>query len=172
MRLQTSITSAVALAILATSCVPDKPRLNSPPQGYAEPHHSMTTYYAYHNDQGMLNDLSIADIHFVPHATALSGTGEARLARYAELLATSGGTIHYDTAITDDALLKSRLDSANDYLKQCMPGTKTVKVALGIAGGRGMVAAESKAARDVAKQPEPRTTAYRLRKFQEESGGK
>src|SRR6267142_3424468 len=133
---QTSLTRLLAaMAILPIGCIPDKPRLNSPPAGYAEPHHQMCETYAYHNDQGMLNDMSIADIHFVPHAPELSGTGEARLARYAELLATNGGTLHYDTAMTDETLLKTRLVSANDYLKQCMPGAKPVKVVVGIAGG-------------------------------------
>lgn len=154
------------------ACVPDKQRLNSPPQGYAEPSHPMSEYYAYHNDQGMLNDLSIADLHFVPHTSELSGTGEARLYRYAELLATRGGTIHYDTALADEKLLKARLAAANDFLRQSVPCTKTVSVVQGIAGGRGMNAAESKAARDVAKQPEARNSAYKLRKFQDEMGGK
>jgi len=161
----------VLLALFGSSCAPDKPRLNSPPQGYEEPHSPMVAYYVYHNDQGLLADMSIADIHFVAHQSELSGTGEARMARYAELLATTGGTIHYDTSMADDKLLKARLAAANDFLKKTVPGTKMVKVELGLAGGRGMTAREAKAARDVAEQPEPRDNAYHLRKFQDQGAG-
>jgi hypothetical protein len=159
------------LALLAASCVPDKPRLNSPPQGFEEPQSPMVAYYAYHNDQGMLADMSIADIHFVAHQPVLSAAGEARMARYAELLATFGGTIHYDTALTDEKLLKSRLVAANDFLKKTVPGSKPVTVAIGLAGGRGMSAKEAKGALDVAAQPEPRENAYYLRRFQDVGAG-
>ena len=158
------------LAVLASpGCVPDKPRLNSPPQGYSEPQHEMSTYYAYHNDQGMLNDMSLADIHFVPHSAELSATGEARLDRYAELLATSGGTINYDTKIQDPQLIRARINAANDYLKEAVPGTKMIKVAYGLAGGRGMTAAEAKSDKDVARQAEPRKTAYSLKSDKKDS---
>jgi hypothetical protein len=155
-------------ALLLAGCMPDKPRLNSPPQGNAKPHHAMSSYYAYHNDQAMLADMSIADLHFVPHTSQLSSTGEARLERYAELLATSGGTINYTTSIVNQKLVRARLAAANEFMKEAVPGTKGVKVALGGAGGRGMTAAEASLGKGVAKQPEPRNTAYHLNK--KESG--
>ena len=170
--LRSILCTITILFAVQMACIPDKPRLNSPPQGYSEPHHPMSETFAYHNDQAMLADMSVADIHFVPHSSELSGTGEARLARYAELLATTGGTLHYDTAVTDDKLLRSRLAAANDYLKESVPGTKSVKVVVGGAGGRGIVQAEAKSARDVARQAEPRNTAYKLRRYQEEQAGK
>ncbi len=162
--LRITIVSSFALALVGPACgVPDKERLNSPPVGYAEPHHPMSEYYAYHNDQGMINDMSIADIHFVPHTSELSATGQARLERYSELLATRGGTIHYDPSERDEKIVQARLDTANEFLKQTAPGTKTMTVALGLSGGRGMNTKEASLGKDVAKQPEPRQRAYRLK---------
>ncbi|HUN80833.1 MAG TPA: hypothetical protein VMV81_04910 [Phycisphaerae bacterium] len=143
--------------------MPDKPRLNSPPQGYAEPHHAMASYYAYHNDQGMLADMSIADIHFIPHSDRLSATGQARLERYAELLADTGGTLRFDTKVNDDDLVRARLIAANSFLAE-LECTHPILVAVGGAGGRGMTAQEASGAKAVAKQPEARKEAYHLNK--------
>jgi len=143
-------------------CPPANSRLNSPPQGFSDAQHPMSEYYAYHNDQGMISDMSIADIHFIPHSADLSGTGIARLERYSELLATSGGTIHYDTAIGDPDLIKARLASAKTFLRQALPGGKEIEIAMGLPGGRGISAKEAKTGTNVALQAEPRTNAYRL----------
>ena len=159
-------------AIFAPACAPDKPRLNSPPQGYAEPHHPMASYYAYHNDQGMLADMSIVDLHFIPHSAQLSATGQARLERYAELLSTSGGTIHYDPQISDDSLIKARVAAANLFLTETPANSTRTQVAIGAAGGRGMTAQEASLAKGVAKQPEPRNTAYKLNTKTTAGGGK
>ncbi|HKQ46697.1 MAG TPA: hypothetical protein VJZ71_01360 [Phycisphaerae bacterium] len=137
-------------------------RLNSPPQGEAPCHPTWTDYYTYHNDQGMLADMSIADIHFVPHSTCLSGVGEARLERYAELLAARGGTLNYDTAMNDPKLLDARLQAARDFLAQACPGGQPVDVLVGPAGGRGMSNKEASEGAAVAQQAEPRKNAYYL----------
>ncbi len=137
-------------------------RLNAPPQGDAPAHPEWRDYYTYHNDQGMLADMAIADIHYVPHSSCLSGVGEARLERYAELLAANGGTLNYDTALTDQTLLDARLKTAKDFLAQAIPKGKAIDVMVGPAGGRGMSNKEATAAAGVAQQPEPRKTAYKL----------
>jgi hypothetical protein len=137
-------------------------RLNAPPQGEAPAHPTWTDYYTYHNDQGMLADMSIADIHFVPHSSCLSGAGEARLERYSELLAARGGTINYDTSMNNAKLLDERLKEARDFLAQACPGGQPVDVMIGPAGGRGMSNKESTEGAAVAQQPEPRKTAYKL----------
>jgi len=98
----------------------------------------------------------------VPHSAHLSGTGEARLARYAELLADTGGTLNYDTSLRDKKLVEARLAAARKYLRQQVAGRHVIRVVLGMPGGRGMNAVEAAAAQDVAKQPEPRGTAYHL----------
>ncbi len=132
----------------------------------------MMEYYAYHLDQGMLEDMSLADIHFVTHQAELSGAGEARLARYAELLATSGGELHYETTDPDEKLVVARLSQANEYLRKAVPGTRTILVMAGPARGRGMTAKEASLAKGIAKQPEPRKPAYHLKNFTAEGAGK
>jgi len=155
----------VTVMLAACACVPQpNERLNSPPQGESDRHPGWAAYYTYHNDQGMLADMSIADIHFVPHSTALSGVGEARLARYAELLAARGGTLNYDSALTDDhkGLVNERLCVAKAFMAEAVPGAEAIDVIVGPAGGRGMSAQEALGAEDVAKQAEPRPSAYYL----------
>lgn len=137
-------------------------QMNAPPQGYAPEHPASTDYYAYHNDQGMMADMSIADIHFIPHSADLSGAGVARLERYAELLANSGGTLNYDTGSTDTMLIDRRMATAEAYLAKCMPDSKRVDIVLGMPGGPGMRSKESIAGQNVAQQPETRERAYRL----------
>jgi hypothetical protein len=133
----------------------------------------VTEFFAYHNDQGLISDQSIADIHFIPHSPQLSGTGKIRLERYAELLAETGGTLHYDTPNQNDELVKSRLTTARRFLRQKVAGRHVITVVLGMPKGRGMDAAEAAAGQGVAKQPEPRETAYHLTgaKNLEVSGG-
>lgn len=137
-------------------------QMNAPPQGYAPESPASSDYYAYHNDQGMMADMSIADIHFIPHSSDLSGTGVARLERYAELLANSGGTLNYDTNLSDSMLIERRMSTAQTYLAKCMSNSKRVDIVLGMPGGPGMRAKESIAGQNIAQQPEERMRAYRL----------
>lgn len=158
-----------AAALSATACAPEPyTRLNAPPQGEGDSRPVWADYYTYHNDQAMLADMSIADLHFVPHSTELSGVGQARLERYAELLAGRGGTLYYDTAIEDETLLASRIDTARQFLAQAIPGQQRVELVVGPPGGRGMDAREQLSGQAVAKQAEPRQNAYRLRKYSTE----
>lgn len=161
--------AVIWLVLLATGlggCGPEPyTRLNAPPQGPGEERPDWADMYAYHDDQGMMADMSIADMHFVPHTADLSGVGEARLERYAELLAGRGGTINYDTASTDETLVADRLATAKRFLAQAMPSQKSIEVAVGPAGGRGMDHREALAGQAVAKQPEPRQNAYFLRGY-------
>lgn len=148
----------------ALGCVaPDEPkRLNAPPQGAGHAHPKWAQLYVYHNDQGMMADRCISDVHFVPHTPDLSGAGVVRLERYAELLAMTGGTLNYDTALQDAGLLDARVQVAKDFLVEAMPSTQEIDVVVGLAGGRGMTAREAIAGRDVAQQPEPRGRAYHM----------
>ncbi len=141
---------------------PDTELLNAPPQGTTDSRNNLAEFYAYHNDQGMIADMSIADIHFVPHSATLSGAGEARLGRYAELLASSGGTLNYDTKIQDDALVQARMAAAREFLALAYPSEHQIDVVAGLPGGRGMNVVEAAGGLAVAKQAEPRGTAYNL----------
>lgn len=140
----------------------DSSRLNAPPQGEGLEHPEWGDLYAYHLDQGMLADRSIADIHFVPGSADLSGTGIARLERYAELLATTGGTLQYDPTVRDEHLIEARVASAEAFLAQAIPSAKAINVVAGLAGGRGMSATEASDGKGVAQQAEKRERAYEL----------
>ncbi len=157
-------TLAMLLPALLVACSEPDPHMqaNAPPQGYAPKHPRHTAYFVFHNDQGLMADRCISDIHFIPHTAELSGAGVARLGRYAELLAGSGGTIYYDTDITDEDFVEARLKTATDFLAGEIPGTQPIEVALGMPGGPGIGSDEATKGAAVARQPEPRVTAYHL----------
>jgi len=146
------------------------PAASSQDDGFAQS--NVSKYFASHKDQGMMADMSISDVDFVPYSVALSNTGEARLERYAELLAGSGGMLNYDASITDKELIASRMETARCFLADATPSDHTIKVVQGLPGGRGMSGRDALAAREVAAQPEPRKTAYKLsdKKGNRESG--
>jgi hypothetical protein len=156
--------AVVVLAVGLVGC--EKPwehgRLNAPPQGDGLAHPGWADYFVYHNDQGMMADMSIADIHFVPHSAELSGVGVARLERYAELLATTGGALRYDPAIRDVALISARVETAKALLAQAIPRSNLIDVVVGSAGGRGMGVAEASAGKAVATEAEQRAAAYQM----------
>jgi len=99
---------------------------------------SYGTYFTDMADNAMQSDGTIADIHFVPHTSELSGLGVKRLDRMAKLLDTYGGTVRYETDMTDEALVKERMDHVREYLTLTGCDMARVKVAVGLAGGVGM----------------------------------
>jgi len=94
-------------------------------------------------DNAMLQDMSVADIHFVPHTAELSGTGAARLNRMATLLDTYGGTVRYETFNTDEEMVKNRLDHVHEYLALTGCDMGRVQIKAMISGGRGMAATKA-----------------------------
>ncbi len=151
------------LAMLLAGCAEPQAteRLNAPPQGESEHRAEVAVYFENHRDRGLLADMAIADMHFEPYSAEISETGKQRLERYAHLLANKGGTLRYETNLSDDALIEARLGSANLYLEAASPSAR-LSVIRGLSGKRGMNAAEAAAGASVAKQPEPRGTAYKL----------
>jgi len=91
-------------------------------------------------DNAILHDMSIADIHFVPHTSEISGTGVARLDRMARLLDAYGGTVRYETYLKDDAVIKERLEHVREYLAMEGCNMDRVRVELMVSGGRGVPA--------------------------------
>lgn len=89
-------------------------------------------------DNAILRDMSVADIHFIPHTAELSGVGEARLNRMARLLHTYGGTVRYETLASDDSLVNRRLAHVREYLALTGCNMERVEITTGMAGGRGM----------------------------------
>lgn len=91
-------------------------------------------------DNAMLHDMTVADLHFVPHTAEVSGTGAARLDRMAALLDAYGGTVRYETYEADEALVKKRLDHVKEYLTTTGCEMKGVEVKAMLTGGRTITA--------------------------------
>jgi hypothetical protein len=137
---------AGAIVMAGCSLKPHE-KLNSPPQGHSERPSPSAAPYAYMGDNAMLADMSLSDIHFVPHQSVLSGTGEARLARYAELLASTGGRIRYRPSMTDPELIASRLGAARQFMAQQMAsGGSAIEFETGMSGGDGVNATHAQVA--------------------------
>ncbi len=96
------------------------------------------SHLTYMIDNAILHDMSVADIHFIPHTSELSGVGVARLNRMAKLLNTYGGTVRYETRLTDEALIGPRLEHVREYLALTGCDMERVQVATMMSGGRGM----------------------------------
>ncbi len=156
---------AVSLIAFAAGCPSPSatPVTNAPPGREVDQQPAVARYFSQHNDRGMLASMSIVDSHFEPNSDRLSGAGEERLERYAELLFESGGTVNYDTALSDAHLVAARLAAAREFLLAVsLNTTAPILVEQGPSGGRGMSARESIAGQAVAKQAEPRGSAYNL----------
>lgn len=91
-------------------------------------------------DNAMLHDMSVTDIHFVPHTTELSGTGMARLDRMVEYLKTYGGTVRYETHQPDETLVAQRIEHVREYLNLSECDMSRVDVAHMLSGGRATTA--------------------------------
>jgi len=91
-------------------------------------------------DNALLQDMCVADFHFVAHTSELSGTGVHRLDRMAVLLNTYGGTVRYETNLRDEELVKKRLDHVREYLAVAGCNMDRVEVKTMLSGGRGMAA--------------------------------
>ncbi len=118
-------------------------RLNAPPHGTTERPSQMQDLYVSMQDNGLLADMSISDVHFVPQRTMLTSLGEQRLARLAGLLEAYGGTIRLSTNETDEKLRVGRTEAIREFL--CAVGIDTTAEVLtqDLPAGRGMLASEA-----------------------------
>lgn len=107
-------------------------------------------HLTYMADNAILQDMSIADIHFVPHTLELSGTGIARLDRMAVLLDTYGGLVRYETYNTDVGFVQDRLDHVREYLDTTGCDMGRVEIKATMSGGYGMSAEKALAAEEKA----------------------
>jgi hypothetical protein len=137
------VSFAVVLITLFAGCQEPVQRLHAPPQGHAEMQHPMGDDITYMVDNGMLHDMSVTDIHFVPHTDFINSLGARRLNRYADLLLEIGGTIHYDTSETDEALIDARIAKVQDFLAHAGMDPAKVTVERGMSRGRTTPAREA-----------------------------
>lgn len=123
-------------------------RLNAPPQGTAEHCSELSPVFTYMTDNAALSDMSIADIHFVPHTSELNSLGADRLSRIAQLIETYAGTVRYATNLQDQELIDQRLTHARDFLAAAGADMDRVTVAVAMAGADYVHADEAIEARD------------------------
>ena len=107
-------------------------------------------HFAYMVDNGMMHDMALADIHFVPHTAELNGTGTARLDRLAVLLDAYGGVVRYETFLTDEIMVQQRLAHVREYLETIDCDLDRIQVRPLMSGGRGMPAEEALTAKEEA----------------------
>jgi hypothetical protein len=148
----TMIKSAGLTAMLAawastTGCHEPMTRTNAPPQGHTDYKNELRENYVHMTDNAMLADMSMSPGHFVPHSSELNSLGVARLRRYGEIMSTYGGTLHYDGPADGD-LRPARVAQIETFLLAMGLDPNEFDVEEGIAGGEGMRAEESMAARE------------------------
>jgi hypothetical protein len=137
------VCSVALLASLATACSSPQPRLNAPPHGVAEEVSNMQSMYSHMVDNALLTDMTISDMHFLPHRAILSTLGEQRLSRLASLMQTYGGVIRFNTDQQDQDLIDARLETVLAFLREAGVDTSTEVVRRDLAGGTGMEAREA-----------------------------
>lgn len=139
----------LAAALLALSLLvgcrssPSMGRLNAPPQGESDRGAELQKPFVYMVDNALLHDMSVVDLHFVPHTAELNGTGAARLTRMARLLNVYGGIVRYETEQTDDALITRRIAHVHEYLADAGCDMSRVEVKSMLSGGRGIRATDA-----------------------------
>lgn len=104
---------------------------------------SFGSYFTHMTDNAMLSDMSLADMHFIPHTNELSGLGEVRIDRMAKLLSVYGGTVRYATELGDEAMIEQRMEHVREYLTLVGCSMDRVTVAVMGPGGIGMPGAEA-----------------------------
>lgn len=130
-------------------------RLNAPPQGNSERPHPLQDQYTYMNDNALLAEMSMSPSHFVPGRAELNALGLRRLTRYAELLKTYPGTLHYDGP-EPEPLAGQRQESIRSFLADAGVDPNSFQVERGMAGGAGMRAEEAAAVREASTFTEQR----------------
>ena len=109
-----------------------------------------TAMHRFHDpmvDNAAAYDMSVADIHFVPHTSHLNDLGVRRLDRLAVILEKYGGTVRYETHSTDKDANVARLAEVGRYLSDLDLDMAKVEIVEGMSGGRGMSATDAVAAR-------------------------
>lgn len=141
---------APLLAVTATlaGCHEPSARLNAPPHGYADKTVDSQGTLVYMSDNAALSDMTVSDMHFLPHRAKLTTLGRERVARLAQLVETHGGTIRLSSDLTDESLVNQRLEVVRDYLAKSGMSVNPDTVVLDIPGGEGMRSTDAIAIRN------------------------
>lgn len=131
-----------AATLLSAGCAEYDKRLNAPPHGQPVETNDMQGTFVYMTDNALLTDMTVSDVHFLPHRAQLSTLGEQRLARLVSLMEAYGGTIRFSSSLTDKELIRARLSTVRDFLAEAGVDTTAEAVREDLPGGRGMDAGE------------------------------
>ncbi len=136
-------TSVAIAAIAGVACDTQFRRLNAPPQGDTQRPSQLQPFFSQMVDQAGASDMSVADIHFVPHTSELNSTGTMRLDSLATTLGTYGGTVRYETDSRDPKVIDERVAHVREYLVTTGIDMARVTVAAGPAGSHRTRAADA-----------------------------
>jgi hypothetical protein len=134
---------AVTGSLLAGGCNTPGARLNAPPHGQPYATADLQGTFAYMADNALLADMTVSDMHFLPHRSLLNDLGVQRLNRLASLMEAYGGTIRFNTELTDEDLIARRTGVIMDFLAQAGVDTTREVVLRDMPGGAGMAATEA-----------------------------
>lgn len=136
---------ALWLLVLAgpLGCNQPGPRLNAPPHGQPVETTDLQGTFVYMSDNALLADMSISDMHFLPHRAQLTTLGQERLGRLAALIEEYGGTIRFSTNLTDEQLIARRMDAVREFLREIGVEAGDAILTRDVPGGRGMEATEA-----------------------------
>jgi hypothetical protein len=141
--MQSGLVGVFAMVAVNAGCSEKSERLNAPPQGTTERPSPMQKHFNPMVDNAMKRDRSIADVHFEPQVAELSGLGVWRIARVADVLSATGGSIRYETALRDQDLIDARLQSVRDFLAASGYDTDRIKVESGLSPNSTATAASA-----------------------------
>jgi len=140
--MRTLLACTLTLCAICTACNAPSPRLNAPPHGVPEATSDLQGTFVYMTDNALLNDMTVSDIHFLPHRPILSALGEQRLSRLAQLMEAWGGMVRFSTNLEDEDLIEERTEAIRAFLSEAGVDTSTPVVTHDLPGGAGLEARE------------------------------
>lgn len=135
------VTASVSL--LVAGCNTPGARLNAPPHGEPYETSDLQGTFAYMSDNALLADMTVSDMHFLPHRATLNDLGIQRLNRLAALMDPYGGTIRLSSDLASEDLLAQRSDVIVEFLAEAGVDTTREVLRRDLPGGTGMVATEA-----------------------------
>jgi hypothetical protein len=128
--------------LLCVACNQPQARLNAPPHGQPHETSDLQGTFVYMADNALLANMTVSDMHFYPHRPTLNTLGQERLSRLASLIEVHGGTIRFNTDVTDGELIQGRTDAILAFLAEAGLDTSGEILVEDHPGGRGMDARE------------------------------
>jgi hypothetical protein len=117
---------------------PESPVLHKPYHRYA-----LNRYYEPMAENAAATNLVFADGYFHPHTSEINSLGETQLDRMSLSLERFGGTVMYETRVSDEDLVDRRVAAVRQYFTDTGMDMDGVTVASGLSRGKGMWAGDA-----------------------------